>query len=176
MKRYCCSLLILLAATAFSLSASTLSVDITVDLSVPGVWTYTVTNTEAPGSNLYIYSFTLGVSAPVTVTNTPVGWTVDTSDPHSVVWSNGDQFPGPYPHDLAPGAFLTFSISSPGSNSFTQGAFAASWDHNINDQGPFSLTTQVQAPVPEPWTGSTVGGSLLALGFFLKRRTKNRAK
>ena len=160
--------------TLHPLSASVLAANITTDTSVAGVWTYTIFDNEAPGSTNYVDQFTIAINAPITVTAEPNGWTDSigmVNGMMSVTFSsNGDST------DLAPGASLGgFSISSPGASSVLDNADVNSWDHSTETPGPNSAVIQVETPsdpVPEPWTGSTVGLSLLVGSMWLRKKSR----
>jgi len=177
MQRICGSLLLIsaLTVTLHPLSASVLAANITANTSVPDVWTYTIFNNQTAGSPDYVDQFTIAISAPITVIATPAGWSDSIGLVDGVMsiqwWSNGDS------SDLAPGASLGgFSIRSNTTTSVMGNADLNSWDHSAEDPGPNSVTIQVATPsqnaqVPEPWTGSTVGLSLLVASFWLRKRS-----
>ena len=177
MQRVWCTLLFLLAVTVtlHPVSASILAANITTDTSVPDVWTYTVINNQSAGSPDYVSEFDIAINGPVTVTAEPTGWTYQIGDLCQGVdcikfESNGDS------SDVAPGSSLGgFSISSPGSSSVLSNAVAYSWNHTTEDAGPASGIIQVETPsdpVPEPWTGSTVGLALLVGSFWLRKKSR----
>jgi len=176
LQRIWCTFFLLLAlmVTFHPLSASVLTANITTNTSIPDVWTYTVFNQQTAGSPDYVDQFTIAISAPFTVTATPTGWTDSiglVNGVMSVTWSsNGDST------DLAPGASLGgFSISSSSSSSVLGNADVNSWDHTNETPGPNSAVIQVETPsdpVPEPWTGSTVGLALLVGSFWLRKKSR----
>ena len=175
MQRFWCSLLLLLALTVtlHPLSASILAANITTDTSVAGVWTYTILNNETAGSPNFVDQFTIAISAPITVTATPAGWTDSVGLVNgimSITWSSNDPST-----DLAPGGLLGgFSVISPGATNVLGNADLNSWDHTANNPGPNSVVIQVSTPassVPEPWTGSTVGLSLLVGSLWLRKKS-----
>jgi hypothetical protein len=178
LQRFWSGLLLLLALTVtlHPLSASILAANITTNTTVPDTWTYTIINNQPAGSPDYVDQFTIAISGPITVTATPAGWTDSiglVDGVMSVTWSsNGD------PTDLAPGASLGgFSIFSTTSTSVLENADVNSWDHTANGPGPNSVVMQVETPsdpVPEPWTGSTVGLSLLVGSLWLRKKSRRR--
>jgi len=176
LQRVWCTLLLLLvlAVTLHPVSASILAANITTNTSVPDVWTYTIFDNQSAGSPDYVDQFTIALNGPVTVTATPAGWTDSigmVNGVYSITWSsNGDST------DLAPGSSLGgFSISSPGSSSVLGNADVNSWNHTTEDPGPNSAVIQVETPtdpVPEPWTGSTMGLALLVGSFWLRKKSR----
>ena len=175
MQRFWFSLLLLLALTVtlHPLSASILAANITSDISVPDVWTYTISNNEAPGSSNFVDQFTIAISAAITVTAQPAGWdnTIGLTDGVlSITWFSTDPST-----DLAPGGSLSgFSFSSPGSSNVLANAVVNSWDHVGNVPGPDSVAINVDSPqdVPEPWTGSTMGLALLVGSMWLRKKSR----
>lgn len=175
MQRVWFSLLLLIALTVtlHPLSASILAANITSDISVPDVWTYTIFNNEAPGSANFVDQFTIAISAAITVTAEPAGWdnTIGLSNGvMSITWFSTDPST-----DLAPGGSLGgFSFSSPGSSDVLANSVLNSWDHDANVPGPDSVAIQVDSPqdVPEPWTGSTVGLALLVGSMWLRKKSR----
>lgn len=165
--------------TLHPLSASILAANITSNISVPGVWTYTIVNNETTGSPNFVDQFSIAINASVTVTATPAGWTDSiglVDGVMSITWSSNDSST-----DLAPGGTLGgFSLSSPGSNNVLANADVNSWDHVANQPGPNSAVLQVNSPsapasVPEPWTGSTVGLALLVGSLWLRKKSRRPA-
>lgn len=167
-------LLVLLMSTR--LSADLLMTHADVDVGVPGVWTYTLFNDEIVGSPNYIDSFSLLIDAPVTVTGTPGGWSVDTDGATFVFWFNTDAVL-PYPNDIAPGSSLTgFSLSSPSAFSVLDTLSVASWDHTQDVPGPLSNPLLIDSPsstsaVPEP---SYVFLSPVIILFFCAMKVRHR--
>ncbi|HEV3329362.1 MAG TPA: hypothetical protein VG096_00165 [Bryobacteraceae bacterium] len=188
MRRIWCSLLLLLALTVTlqPLSASILAANITTDISVPDVWTYTIFNNEVANSPNFVDQFTIAIDPTaanlISVTATPAGWADSIGLVNGVMsiqwWSNDPST------DLAPGSSLGgFSIFDPGASNVLANADINSADHStcvagLCDAGPNSVTIQVDTPlgggtqVPEPWTGSTVGLSLLAGSFWLRKKSR----
>jgi hypothetical protein len=158
----------------FGLKAEPLLANIDANISAPGVWAYTVFNDELSGSSNYIDSFSLLINAPVTVTGTPDGWSVDTDNLTFVFWLNADPVL-PYPHDIAPDSFLTgFSISSLSAVSAFDSATMASWDHTLDVPGPVSNALTVDSPalpatVPEPRFIFSVSSGILVLSRVKRR-------
>jgi hypothetical protein len=160
--------------TLHPVSASVLAANITTDTSVADVWTYTIFNNEIGGSPNFVDQFTIAISAPITVTATPAGWSDSiglVNGVMSITWWSNDAST-----DLAPGGSLGgFSLSSPGSSNVLGNADVNSWDHTADIPGPNSVTIQVGTPsdpVPEPWTGSTVGLSLLVGSLWLRKKSR----
>ena len=90
----------------------------------------------------------------------------------SITWWSNDSST-----DLAPGASLGgFSISSPGASNVLGNADVNSWDHNAECSGAklgdHSGGDSFRRQVPEPWTGSTVGLSLLVGSFWLRKKSR----
>jgi len=176
LQRIWCSLLLLLALTVtlHPLSASILAVDITSNISVPGDWTYTITNEQAAGSPDYISEFDVAISAPIQVTALPTGWTYQIGVCQGVTCIQFGSLDSS--DDLAPGGTLSgFTISSPGAVDVLANAVAYSWDHNTDQPGPDSVAFSVDSPsdpVPEPWTGSTVGLALLVGSMWLRKKSR----
>ena len=104
-----------------------------------GVWSYTLFNDEAPGSQQFINAFSLDIVAPVNVTGTPTGWQMVTDNASFVLWFAADQQP-PYPHHIVPGASLGgFAIQSSRSSSEATGFSITAWDHQNDEAGLVSL-------------------------------------
>ena len=180
MQRLSLTLLVLiaLAVTLHPLSASILAANITTNLSVPDVWTYTVINNETAGSSNFVDQFSIAINAAVTVSAEPVGWDYQiglVNGINSITFFSNDPST-----DLAPGLSLGgFSLSSPGSTDVLGTADVNSWDHTADAPGPNSVAFQVDTPsdpVPEPWTGSMVGLALLTGSFWLRKKSRRTAK
>jgi len=176
LQRLVCTLLFLVvvSVTLHPLAASVLAANITTNTSVPDVWTYTVFNNQPAGSPDYVDQFSIAINAPITVTAEPSGWEYEIGLVNGV--NSITFFSDSMSTDLAPGSSLGgFKISSNTSTSVLGTADVNSWDHNANDPGPNSVAFQVQTPsnpVPEPWTGSTVGLALLVGSFWLRKKSR----
>jgi len=182
-QRSYCGLLLLMVflVTLHPLAASVLSANITGNTSVPNLWTYTLFNTEPVSSPNYVDQFSIAIGATVTVTAEPTGWDYEiglVSGINSITWFSNDMST-----DLAPNSSLGgFTLSSPGSSNVLGTVDVNSWDHTNNIPGPNSVAFQVGSPsstdpVPEPWTGSTVGMALLTGSLWLRKKSRrNDAK
>lgn len=99
-------------------------------------WFYTLTNNEAPGSSLYIATFSLDIAAPITVTGSPPGWIPQTDSSTYVGWYADDSAGAPYPNQIAPGSSLSgFQISSAATLSQSTAFILTSWDHQLDRPG-----------------------------------------
>jgi hypothetical protein len=104
-----------------------------------GVWSYKILNDEVGDSPNFINAFTLDVVAPVTVTGTPAGWKPNTDGASFVLWYAEDTQP-PYPHQIAPGTFLSgFAIQSGKKSSEPTGFAVTAWNHRTNKAGLVKL-------------------------------------
>jgi hypothetical protein len=103
---------------------------------IPGSWTYTIHNNEAPLSQQFIAAFSLDIVAPVTVIGTPEGWEVETDNSSYVLWVATDQ-QLPYPHHIAPGGSLGgFQIqSSSRMQSESTPYVVTAWNHQSDEAG-----------------------------------------
>lgn len=177
----CACFLLFMILVCSTRSEAQLAVQLDVDDSTPGTWSYTVTNQEAQGSPNFINAFTLAVGvseANLQVTGTPTNWDYD------IVTQGGQTFVGwfnpegtPYPSDIAPGASLSgFQIQSAGAKSAMIPYEIDSWDHEADDFGPFH-TANVLGPsaVPAPPALLTaLLGMLPGAGLALRRRRIQR--
>lgn len=101
----------------------------------PAVWSYTIFNDEAPGSNLFISAFSLDIVAPIGVLRTPPGWRVLTDSLTYVGWYATDTAQ-PYPSHIAPGTSLAgFEIQSATSKSESTSYALSSTDHQTGNSG-----------------------------------------
>lgn len=121
--------------TAFPLMGS--KVEVTVDIN-GALWTYTVTNEEATGSELSINTFQLRIAAPFTVPGTPRGWSLQTDNRSFALWhvnaSSGTA--------IAPGTSLGgFQIQSSRRTSEGAAYSLLSWNLKTNKSGLIGLGT-----------------------------------
>lgn len=101
----------------------------------PDTWSYSISNNEPSGSNLYVASFSLDVSAPVNITGSPPGWVGQTDNATYAAWYADDQAQ-PYPHQVAPGASLGgFQVESATDLSQSTAYVLTSWDHGLDAAG-----------------------------------------
>ena len=108
---------------------------------VQDTWTYTVSNDEPVGSPRFVNAISLDMVAPFNVTDTPAGWAVQTDNFSYVLWYAADQAL-PYPHHIAPGAFLgRFQIQSARRNSESKPFSITSWNHQTNQADLTALGT-----------------------------------
>jgi hypothetical protein len=153
----------LLSSLTAPCSGQTLMAKVTLDLSNPPVWSYTLQNLEDSTSGNWISGFFLPIFAPVTNVQAPDFWTVDTDFTTYVNWQNTES--APFPHDIPPGGTLSgFSFESvAGSEPVEYELF--SYDHIRGDLGPngfgptLAPSNRVQG-VPEP--GIVVSLNVLA--------------
>lgn len=163
-----------MCALAMLLSTPLLRADLIADVMAaagPPVWSYTLLNNEAANSPNFISSFSLAVNAPITVTSTPIGWDFNTDGDTFVFWFNTDAAL-PYPHDVAPGAFLSgFSLSSTTTTSALLSFGLSGWDHTLDQPGPTTagtvLSPSMVSNVAETRSLVLVGIGLI--GFLLAR-------
>jgi hypothetical protein len=122
----------------------------TAEVSItPNTWTYTLYNDEPATSTLYIGAFSLDLVAPVTIANTPDGWSADTDNRSYVLWYAADQ-QLPYPHQVSPGGSLGgFQLQSVATRSESTRYALASWDHQSNGASLVSFD-YVLSPSPPP--------------------------
>lgn len=98
-------------------------------------WNYMLFNDEAAGSNQYIATLSLAVAAPITVTGTPDGWSVETDGMTYVLWYAAD-LELPYLNQIPPGHSLGgFQLTSPQTRSEASASSIAAWDHSTDTAG-----------------------------------------
>jgi len=107
-----------------------------VSTTATNYWNYTLSNDETAASGLHVATLALSVAAPVTVTGTPPGWTVETDNMTYVLWRADDYLP-PYPRQIAPGQSLGgFQLMSARTRSEATPAVLTAWNHALDDAGP----------------------------------------
>lgn len=101
----------------------------------PATWSYTIFNDEPAASTQNLAGFSMSVAAPVSVTGTPPGWSVETDSATYVYWFAADEAL-PYPNHVRPGASLAgFQIQSPTARSESTGFLLTSWRLDTNEAG-----------------------------------------
>ena len=108
-------------------------------------FTYTISNEEPPGSQLFLSNFHLESNAPFQVISSPAGWSFITDNFSYIDWFCTNTV-SPFPNDVAPGALLGgFVIQSALTNSESLGFALVSWQHGTTNSGP-SIQGFVAAP------------------------------
>lgn len=97
-------------------------------------WTYELINDEPAGSQQWLASFSLQIAAPVAVTGTPPGWSVESDLISYVLWTAMGLVP-PYADQVKPGQSLSgFQLMSATKLSESLPCTVVAWDQ-INDTG-----------------------------------------
>jgi len=152
-----------------------LNASVSLDLSGQPVWNYTLDNLESSGSDNWLTDFALSIAAPISNIQSPNGWFVDTDNLTYIRWANVEPFP--YPNDIPPGGSISgFSFQSSATGNTQAEYTIASWNHSIDDAGPFT-NGQILAPfvatVPESGISTFLfGGVMLGFMSLWQRRHK----
>lgn len=100
----------------------------------PNYWNYLLFNDEPAGSSQWLASFSLQIAAPIAITGTPPGWTVESDLISYVLWTANDLAP-PYLHQIQPGLSLGgFQIMCARKFSESLPCTVVAWDQG-NDTG-----------------------------------------
>lgn len=98
-------------------------------------WSYSIVNNESAGSDLFIASFSLDVTAPVNIVASPIGWVGVTDNTSYVAWYANDPGP-PYPNQIAPGSSVSgFQIESAVALSQSTAYILTAWNHSLDAAG-----------------------------------------
>jgi len=145
-------------------------------------WSYTLINTEPPGSGNWISGFFLPINAPIRNVQSPTTWVADTDFATYINWANPE--PAPYLNDVAPGATLSGFQFESDFEPLSVEYELSSYDHIISDLGPngFGPTlvptvSDAADAVPEPGSMILVlSGVLWTSAFFPWQRVRARRR
>jgi len=117
---------------------------------------YTLLNNEPIDSQRFLTTFHLTLNAPITVTNSPLGWDFITDNKTYIDWFSTDS-DVPYEHDIGPGSSLGgFTIESTIKTTNTLPYDLTFWNHgsdtpDIGVQGtimvPFTDTESIEEEI-----------------------------